>query len=148
VMTSARRNYRPTPKPKDPGRGGPPIDPSAVTLRKGKGSAERGGSRGGTYWHIEADGRRVGYIFINLIADEDLGDHPSIQIHLNTSMRGRGIGTAAYRMASQESEYDAIYAHMRKSNLASIKAALGAGYEILELPSASQLTMVWHRAAT
>jgi RimJ/RimL family protein N-acetyltransferase len=142
-MTRSRRQ-KPTPKPRELPRGSP-VAPDAVALRPGKGSSERGGSPGGRYWHVDVCGKRAGCIFINIINDDDLGAHPSIQIHLNTTMRGRGVGRIAYRHAALESHYDVVYAHMRKSNIASENAASAAGFVPLDQPDNNQLTMVWHR---
>jgi len=142
-MTRPRRQ-KPTPKLRERPRG-KPVDPDAVSLRAGKGSPDRGGSPGGQYWHVDVDGKRAGYIFINVLDEYDLGPHSSIQIHLNATMRGRGIGRIAYRRAAAESRYDTVYAHMRKSNTASKTAASAAGFIPLDQPDNSQLTMVWHR---
>lgn len=142
-MTRPRRQ-KPTPKPRELPRG-KPIDPDAVSLRAGQGGPERGGSPGGHYWHVDVDGKRAGYIFINMIGECDLGPHPSIEIHLNTTMRGRGVGRVAYRRAALESIYDTVYAHMRKSNTASETAASAAGFIPLDQTGNNQLTMVWHR---
>ena len=145
VVARARRGQRPTPKPRVRSVHGDRVDSADVTLRKGAGSSNRGGSAGGAYWHIEVDGVRAGYIFINVVDDERLGLHPSIQIHLNTAMRGRGIGQIAYGLASEASQYNTIYAHMRKSNTASKVAAQHAGYEVSGLAADTQLTMMWRR---
>ncbi len=142
-MTRVRRQ-KPTPKPRELPRG-KPVDPDAVSLRGGKGGADRGGSAGGHYWHVDVDGKRAGYIFINIIDEYGLGPHPSIQIHLNTTMRGRGVGRVAYQRAAAESRYDTVYAHMRKSNTASETAAAAAGFLPLDQPDNTQLTMLWHR---
>lgn len=123
------------------------VEEDEVTLVAGKGSATRGGGPDGRYWHIYVHERRVGNIFINLIDEAPLGKHHSIQIHLNQPFRGKGIGRIAYSKACQASGFDKVYAHMKKSNLASKKAAEAAGFSILELPGAKQLTMAWNRAA-
>lgn len=119
---------------------------SNIKLISGKGSAKRGGDPGGFYWHIYQRNSRVGYIFINIIDDTIIGRHPSIQIHINKNKRGEQLGRIAYRLACEESNYDKIYAHMRKSNLASKKAAQYAGFEVLENDSFSQLVMVWSKS--
>lgn len=95
------------------------------------------------YWHIYAGKMRVGHVAIKESQNEELGDHYSIDIHINQRHRGKGIGKAAYKQASVKSGYPAIYAHMRKSNVASQKAAEAAGYTIVPLESDRQLTMKW-----
>jgi RimJ/RimL family protein N-acetyltransferase len=139
------RGQRPTPKPRPRKVSGDPFHAAQVSLRLGRGSPQRGGSPGGRYWHIEADGVRAGYVFINIIEDPRLGSHPSIQIQLNTDMRSRAIGREAYRLASEASGYEMVYAHMRKSNVASMRAAIHAGYSEVSGDSSGQLTMVWRR---
>lgn len=121
-----------------------PVDPSEVHLVEGKGTSERGGGPGGHYWHIQVRERRVGHIFINWIYEEPYGAHASVQIHLNQSERGKQIGRVAYRLACEQSSYDAVYAHMRRSNTASRRAAEEAGFKEID-DSQIQLTMVWHR---
>lgn len=144
-MSGSARRTRPTPKPKPPPRHGTKVDEHAIALREGKGSPEAGGGRGGYYWHIDVDGKRVGRVFINMIDETPFGEHPSIQIYLNKNQQGRRIGSVAYRLACEASGYDAVYAHMSKSNVASQRAAGAAGFEVVERPDLRQLTMVWHR---
>ena len=121
------------------------IDASQVYLIKGKGGPNRGSGSGGQYWHIYAGANRVGYVFINIIQDKELGPHPSLQIHINQSQRGRHIGRVAYQLACEKSGYETVYAHMRKSNIASRKAAEEAGFEALDYPGMKQLSLKWQR---
>jgi RimJ/RimL family protein N-acetyltransferase len=122
-----------------------PIDPSKVHLERGTGSKGRGGDRGGSYWHVMADGTRVGYVYVNVIDQPPLGEHASIKIQLNKTDHGRGIGTIAYGLAVEDSGHDTVYAEMRKSNLASRRAAEKAGFQVVEDPERTQLLMVWRR---
>jgi hypothetical protein len=126
-------------------RGQTPVDPALVRLVPGKGSAGRGGEEDGHYWHIHAGEARAGYIYINIIDEPPFGKHPSIQIHINQSQRGRGIGRIAYRAACEASGHHMVIAHMRKSNVASQRAAGAAGFEIVDDPVITQLAMVWRR---
>lgn len=121
------------------------VDAAMVRLERGKGSTGRGGGRGGTYWHIYNGDERAGNVYINVIDQEPIGRHASVQIQLNVIAQGRGIGGVAYRLAVEQSSHDVVYAHMRKSNIGSRKAATHAGFEVVESPAASQLLMVWHR---
>jgi RimJ/RimL family protein N-acetyltransferase len=141
------RRSRPTPKPKVQSIRTPEnkVRESSVTLSEGKGSKMTGGSLGGHFWHIFCDGKKAGRVFINMIDEEPLGKHASIQIFLNKHAQGKGIGRIAYRMACEESEYDELYAHMRKSNEASKRAALAAAFEIVEDERINQLVMLWKR---
>jgi RimJ/RimL family protein N-acetyltransferase len=122
------------------------VEPSDVRLEEGRGSAGRGSGPGGHYWHIYANDKRAGNVYINLIDEDPVGEHASIQIQINKADQGRGIGSVAYRLASEQSQHDVVYAHMRKSNVASRKAAEAAGYEVVEDERVRQLLMRWRRA--
>ncbi|WP_316176329.1 GNAT family N-acetyltransferase [Bradyrhizobium sp. SZCCHNRI1073] len=145
--TSKRRKpLRPTPKPK-PSKPNtlPPVAPERISLVKTKGTRGRGGDAGGEAWRVEVDDKRAGIVFINWIKEEPIGEHASIQIYLNADCRGREVGRVAYRQACEQSRYDEVYAHMRKSNIASKRSAEEAGFHQVSLPNVSQLVMVWTR---
>ena len=74
-----------------------------------------------------------------------MSHHPSLQIYLNKTHQGRGIGSVAYRLACEASGYQKIYAHMRKSNIASRRAAENAGFKIINHIEIRQLSLVWQR---
>ena len=124
-----------------------PTDSSEIYLLQGKGSKGKGGDKGGHYWHIYTNDTRAGFVFINWIDEEPFGKHASIQIKINAKFQNRGIGQTAYRLACEKSGYDTIFAHMRKSNLASKKAAEAAGFQAVNSSEISQLVMVWNRSA-
>ncbi len=130
---------------KRPSSGKPPIDPSTLRLVAGKGGPNRGGGKGGHYWHIYAGETRAGHVYINVIDEEPFGKHASIQIQVNKNLHGRGIGRTAYRMACEQSGHDSVFAHMRKGNLASQRAASLAGFEVVNDPAVAQLAMRWTR---
>ncbi len=121
------------------------IQSEHVRLQGGQGTKGRGAGPGGSYWHIFAGDERVGHVYINVIDEPPFGTHPSIQIFLNKNQRGRRIGRVAYRMACEASGYDEVVAHMRKSNLASRRAAEEAGFVVVEDQGIPQLAMVWRR---
>jgi RimJ/RimL family protein N-acetyltransferase len=123
----------------------PPVDPESVRLERGTGSPGRGGDPGGSYWHIFVGDTRAGNVYVNLIDEAPFGHHASIQIQVNQNWQGRGVGRVAYRLASEASGYNAVYAHMRKSNHGSRAAAEHAGYTVVEHPDLRQLAMVWQR---
>ena len=87
-------------------------------------------------------------MFINIIDEPPLGTHPSLQIFLNRESQGRQIGRHAYRAACLASQYDIIYAHMRKSNIASRRAAEEAGFEDVTPKDHSQLILRFARDGT
>lgn len=145
--TKRRKPTRSTPKPravKLPAAR-EPIPASEVTLKRSKGGPDRGGGPGGEAWTVFASGKRAGVVFINWIDEPPLGPHASIQIFLNQQSQGRGIGRAGYRKAVEASTYDTIYAHMRKTNIASHKAAEAAGFVDVTKASDLQTVMVWKR---
>lgn len=125
-----RAPLRPTPKPKaiKSKTDLPSASDSDVRLVATKGSKGRGGDDGGEAWRIDAWGKRAGVIFINFIDEPPLGQHASIQIYLNAKSQGRHVGSIAYRMACEQTRYAVVYAHMRKANLPSIRAAENAGF--------------------
>jgi len=142
---SGRR--RPTPKPR-PLPSGPrtPASPHEIRLVAGKGTPSRGGGVGGKYWHIYVGNERTGYVYLNkLPVPHDPA--ASIQIQIDRQHQGRRIGRIAYRLACEQSGYTTIYAEMRKSNIASRRAAEEAGFVTVENPQSRQLTMVWHPPA-
>ena len=106
----------------------PRINPASIRLRPGRGNKSSGGGAGGRYWHIHAGDLRAGRVFINIIDQPPLGRHPSLQIYLNRPDQGLGIGSTAYRLACEASGHQEVYAHMRKSNIASRRAAENAGF--------------------
>ena len=142
-----RTPKRPTPKPKEakPKPTVEKVSPATVELVSTNGTPGKGGGPGGHSWVIKAVGVRAGVIYINFIDEPPLGQHASIQIFLNKQSQGRGIGRVAYRMASEASQYDVIYAHMRKANVASRRAAEQAGYVDASPPGYAQLIMRWDR---
>jgi hypothetical protein len=142
-----RRAIRETPKPKATRRAvGPRIDPSLITLARVPGTPGKGEGPGGEKWRIELDGTRAGEVFINVIDEPPLGRHASIQIFLNAKSQGRGVGRVGYRTACEDSEHDVIYAHMRKSNVASRRAAELAGFVDVTPTGFIQLIMMRKRA--
>src|SRR6185437_15833920 len=146
AQTPRRPRRKSSAPPPEPHIKREPVDPNEVQLVRGKGTEKSGGGSGGHYWHIEIGNKRVGNIFINIIECELYGEHPSVLIHLNKDQRGKQIGRVAYRLACEESGYDKVYAHMRKSNLASRRAAEEAGFKALD-DKRIQLTMLWERRA-
>jgi RimJ/RimL family protein N-acetyltransferase len=146
TATKRRRPTRPTPKPrsvKQPNK--VPATAGDIALVRTKGTKERGGGPGGEAWRIDAEGKRAGVIFINIIDEVPIGRHASIQIYLNAASQGRHIGRIAYRKACEASAHDIIYAHMRKSNIASRRAAEEAGFVEATPKGDPQLIMVRRR---
>ncbi len=123
----------------------PRVNPTNIRLQPGRGSKSSGGGVGGHYWHVYAGGVRAGRVFINIIDQPPLGRHPSLQIYLNRPYQGLGIGSTAYRLACEASGYQEVYAHMRKSNIASRRAAENAGFEAIDRAEIRQLSLVWRR---
>lgn len=116
-----------------------------VKLQQGKGSKQTGGGPGGFFWKILYKEKSAGKVFINRIEEEPLGEHASIQIFLNKSSQGKHIGRIAYQKACALSDYEQVYAHMSKQNLASYRAALAAGFKELNIKGVPQRLMKWTR---
>lgn len=138
-----RRATRPTPKPKVvvPPKGGPKVESERVALVAKRGRKGKGDKPGGEYWEVQLDGKRVGEVFINLIDEQPIGVHASLQIFLNVKDQGKGVGRIAYRMAAEASQHDMIYLHMRKSNDASRIAAQVAGFTDVSPAEVTQLIL-------
>ncbi len=123
----------------------PKFTSEQIELLQGKGSKGRGSGPGGFFWHIWVEGKRRGCVFINKINEPPINkEHASIQIFINKSDQGKGIGRIAYSRACLLSSYDEVYAYMRKNNKASIRAAVAAGFIELSLKT-SQVIMKWIR---
>ena len=143
-----RRPSRPTPKPPQTVRRSkrPVVAEGDVHLvPRSHPGAGRGGGPGGKAWEIYVGDELAGETFINFIDEAPFGGHASIQIYINRSNQGRKIGRTAYRLAAMESGYDLVYAHMRKSNLASSRAAEEAGFVDVTPLGAIQKVMVWRQ---
>ena len=122
-----------------------PVSPDSIELIATPGSRERGGGPGGEAWIILANGKRAGTAYINLVDDPIRGQHPSFHVFLNRPSQGRQIGRIAYQRCCVLSQYDVVYAHMRKSNTASRKSAEHAGFIDATAPDDTQLVLVWRR---
>jgi len=144
-MTTQKREALKKTQKQAPKRPREPVKPEDVCLVPGKGSKGRGGGRGGAYWHIYVGEQRAGSVYINVIDEPLFGQHASIQIQVNARQRGQHIGRLAYRKACDQSEHNEVIAHMRKSNLASRRAAEAAGFQVVEDDSIPQLAMIWRR---
>ncbi|MHC8378400.1 GNAT family N-acetyltransferase [Pseudomonas sp. MDT1-16] len=122
-----------------------PVCADAVELISTPGSRERGGGPGGEAWIILSNGKRAGTAYINLVNDPVRGHHPSFHVFLNRPSQGRQIGRIVYQRCCALSQHDVVYAHMRKSNTASRKAAEHAGFVDVTTPEDAQLVLVWRR---
>jgi len=122
------------------------VDAAIVRLEPGKGSTGRGGGAGGYYWHIYLVDTRVGFVYINELDEAPFGKHASIQIHINQTHQGRGIGSLAYRLSCEQSAHDVVIATMRKSNFASQNAASRAGFKVIQDMKLTQQAMRWTRS--
>ena len=119
--------------------------PSSIKLISTRGSKQRGGMLGGEAWLVTVEGKRVGTAYINIVEDSFRGKHASFHIFLNKPNQGRKIGRVVYELVCSYSQHDIIYAHMRKSNIASHKAAVYAGFVNATFPEETQLVLVWLR---
>lgn len=125
----------------------PKVQIEDVALISVAGTPGKGKGPGGEKWRIEVAGKRAGEVYINVIDEPPVGRHASIQIHLNIKSQGRGIGRIGYMKACQLSRHQTIYAHMRKSNLASRRAAESTGFTEASPPGYIQTILVWSKAS-
>lgn len=145
-----RRPARETPKPRSvkPRTDASKVSASDVHLISVAGTPNKGKGPGGEKWRIEVAGTRAGEVYINVIDEPPLGCHASLQIYLNIKSQGLGIGRVGYAKACQLSAHETIYAHMRRSNIASRKAAEAAGFVDATPPGFTQLILRWTRPMT
>ncbi|ODR87860.1 hypothetical protein ABT47_03260 [Shewanella xiamenensis] len=122
-----------------------PVSADDIDLISTSGMRHKGGGPGCEAWVIMVDGNRAGTAYINVLDDPIRGLHPSFHVFLNRPCQGREIGRIVYQRCCLLSQYDVIYAHMRKSNTASRKAAEHAGFIDVTDRGDSQLVMVWRR---
>lgn len=151
VSTPKRRQpARETPKPRSvkPQMAETRVSASEVDLVSVPGTPGKGKGPGGEKWRIEVGGVRAGEVYINVIDEPPIGHHASLQIYLNIKSQGRGIGRAGYAKACQISSHETIYAHMRRSNVASRRAAEEAGFVDATPPGFVQLILRWVRPRT
>jgi RimJ/RimL family protein N-acetyltransferase len=98
---------------------------------------------------IMYEGKRAGKVFIRDVDDWKRSPvkkpHSSISIFLNSDKRGKRIGREGYRLATEQSDKDEIYAYMAKKNKASIRAAEHAGFVRVH-PESRQYVMKWERS--
>ncbi|MEZ8187125.1 hypothetical protein ACED29_15025 [Shewanella sp. 5S214] len=145
--TRSRRVRHATPKPlavKAKSKLGP-VSAEDVEFLRTSGSRHKGGGPGCEAWLVMVNGKRAGTAYINLLDDPIRGRHPSFHVFLNRPSQGRQIGRVVYKSCCLLSQYDVIYAHMRKSNTASRKAAEHGGFIDVTDRGDAQLVMVWCR---
>ena len=145
-----RQPARETPKPRPvkPRMAEVRVSASEVDLVLVPGTPGKGKGPGGEKWRIEVGGVRAGEVYINVIDEPPIGHHASLQIYLNIKSQGRGIGRAGYAKACQISTHETIYTHMRRSNVASRRAAEAAGFVDATPPGFVQLILRWVRPRT
>jgi len=124
------------------------ITTDKVVLIPVAGTKGKGQGVGGEKWRVEVNGVRAGKAFINVIDEPPLGRHASLQVFLNIKNQGKGIGRIVYAKACQQSQHNTIYAHMRKSNIASRRSAEAAGFVDVTPPNVTQLILKWKRSGS
>ena len=137
---SKKKLRHPVPPPTKK-RIGDRVGEKDVVLKIGKGSQESGGMQGGFFWQIYHKEERAGKVFINYDINRSQAE---IQIFINQKSQGKGIGRVAYKKACDSSQYTEIYATMKKSNIASLKAAFAAGFRTIPSES-NQVQMLWSK---
>ena len=121
-----------------------PISPQQINLLETKKSVK---DKNSIYWNVYLKKSKIGKVSIKTTRNELFNEHASIQIAINKRFQGKHIGRWVIRQACEQSSYNEVYAYMRKSNIASQKAAFAAGFFFLPLrnPKFKQLVMKWLR---
>ena len=117
------------------------VAPDSITLVPMR-SMKTGTAARRLGWFVQCEGQRAGRVTV--VRQE----HPTrlqgkIDVQLNQHSRGRGIGTVAFRRASELSGCDEVFAIIAKSNTASWLAATRAGFVRIADDSSGELCLVW-----
>jgi RimJ/RimL family protein N-acetyltransferase len=123
----------------------PKVSENEVILVEGKSSRKSHEGSTAYHWHIYLGNERVGRAIIHWVDLDSFAPHASITVELYIKNRGRGIGTIVFRRACELSQYNEVYASIRKSNIASRIAAERAGFKPVENWEGRELFMVWRR---
>jgi RimJ/RimL family protein N-acetyltransferase len=94
------------------------------------------------YWHVYYSFKRVGKVFI-----KESQEKPMITVEINQHSQGIGIGRATFRKACELSQFDKVYALIRKNNVSSIKAIKFAGFKEVGTEN-GQILYRWERKGT
>ena len=121
------------------------VSSADVELVAGKRRAVNDDGAVRQYWRIFYKGVQAGHVFIVAQKPDAADPDASITVELNQKSRGRGIGSVAFRKASELSGYPLVYASMRKSNIASRIAATRAGFLPVQDDASKELVLVWRR---
>ena len=95
-------------------------------------------------WHIHQGVRRVGTA--RLTATD--GGTPSVFVQVSEAYRGRGLGTQAFQLSCELSEYDVVEAEVRHENVASIRALASAGFTPKGKNRSGELRFEWRRKSS
>lgn len=96
-------------------------------------------------WHVNYEGKRAGKVTIQYNENDRKAEKGSIYVHLNKASRGRGIGTIAFRRASEMSGSDEVTATIAKKNIASRIAAERAGFAEAGRAASGELVLKWRK---
>jgi L-amino acid N-acyltransferase YncA len=121
----------------------PRVTPERVNFISMQPTRVRGVRR--VAWQVTYDGKRAGTVAILCHERDGRIFKASIDVQLNKSSRGRGIGTVAFRRASELSGFDQVFAIIAKKNLASRIAAARAGFVEMSGEPSGELVLVWRR---
>ncbi|HHH1232475.1 TPA: hypothetical protein ACPZRI_003478, partial [Yersinia enterocolitica] len=93
------------------------------------------------WWNVYYNGVKAGKVTI-----VHNGERASINVQLNKTHQGLGIGKYIFYLACVHSHHNIIEAVMRKNNIASMNSALKAGFFELEVKEKrSQRHLIWLR---
>ncbi|MEY2564981.1 MAG: hypothetical protein QOH88_3174 [Verrucomicrobiota bacterium] len=143
----SRARKRSTPKRKKPFERSKAPRATSADVRLLPGKERRIGDLGAVrqYWRVFFKGVQAGRAFIVAQKPDRKDPDASITVELNQKSRGRGIGSIAFRKASELSGYPQVYASMRKGNIASQIAATRAGFVPSAEEASNELVLVWRR---
>jgi len=103
------------------------------------------GQKALNFWHIFYNRKRAGKVYIVETNSDGSASTPFITVMLNKPMQGKGIGSVAFAMACTLSRLPAVYAMVRKSNIASQKSLEKAGFVPYSKNKAGQDILRWSK---
>jgi|SRR6185437_14293390 len=110
------------------------VDESQVSVEKMASKKFEG-------WRIKLEGTVCGHVKFIPRVDEIFKRHVTVDIQIPKPQQGRHIGRYALQKAVVASGCSLFVAHLRKSNIASKKVLLAAGFKEVVFPLGNQLCM-------
>jgi len=93
-------------------------------------------------WRIRFENRPAGFVKFRPQHDEIFKNHATVDFAVPRPLRGRHIGRIALQKAVRASKQRVLVAHLRKSNIASMRSLAAVGFKPVEYPGQRQACMI------